>query len=73
MLKSDRFRSKILTSRIARNVGSGTVAHREKDRGLGGLVCNLLPVNHLTRHAASLHANGVPFDLRKVYVSGCES
>ena len=28
----------------------------------------MLVVKCLTRHAASLHANGVPFDLRKVYV-----
>ena len=29
----------------------------------------VLVVKCLTRHAASLHANGVHFDLRKVYVS----
>ena len=34
--------------------------------------CRVLVVNDLTRHAVSLHANGVPFDLRKIYVSGGE-
>ena len=60
------------------------VAHREGDRGLVRTVCKTLVIRCLTRHAAHpslrspprslpLHANGVNFDLRKVYVSGCES
>ena len=49
------------------------MVQRVRDGRLCGAFCNTLVIRYLTRHAASLHANGVLFDLRKIYVSGCES
>ncbi len=69
MLNFGGSRVEILTSRIARNGVDGMIVHREEDRGFAWGVRKQLFVRHLTRHAASLHANGVHFDLRNVYVS----
>ena len=72
MLNYGGFRVEILTSRIARNVAGGIVARREEDRRLGRGIYKILVINRLTRHSAFLHANGMTFVLRKVYVLGCK-
>ena len=70
MLNSGGYRIENLTSRIARNVVGGTVAHKEEDRRLWRGICNAMVVKCLTWHTAFQQANGAPFDLRKIYVSG---
>ena len=63
----------ILTRVSARKGQGGLLVGWDRDGRLCDDFCSMLVVNVLTRHTASLHANGVPFDLRKIYVSGCES
>ena len=58
MLKSRGKVVEILTRRIGGNEVGGIGARRGENGRLCGNFCRVLVVNGLTRHAASLHANG---------------
>ena len=62
LLKSAPLCGGILTRRIARNDVGGMIGHGEENERLWRGVYKTLVIKCLTRHAASLHANGVPFN-----------